>query len=144
MQATKNGGTMSNRELTNIANMLKQAIEKMGNGEEDESPSSWKTQPEKSSSSSFLGVSVPFKVETRQGSLRCYLALPPEIMSSPESFLGAINHLLEMEIPLDFYQPKNNQEVNNHSGGWRDQNNKYRYRNGYNNSGYHNNGGYNR
>lgn len=52
----------------------------------------------------FLGVSIPIKVETGKGSLRCYISLPPEVLASEDSFMEAIGRLIEMGLPVDIYE----------------------------------------
>lgn len=114
---------MSNKELTSI---LENAIKSMQNGDNDDSSvSGWKAPASKPVNAPFLGVSIPIKVETPQGSARCYLSLPPEVAASPETLLGAIKQLLDMGIPVDLYQPRQNNDWNGggnnngNGGGWR-------------------------
>ncbi len=142
MQAQKNGGTLSNKAL---ANMLKQAVEQMESGETE---NGWAAPASKPVNAPFLGVSVPIKVETPQGSARCYLSLPPEVAASPETLLNAIKQLIDMGIPVDLYQPKENgwnQNRGGNGGGWQDRGGNNGYRGGYNGGGYNNgNGGFRR
>ena len=124
---------MSNSELSNL---LKKAVSAMDQGTEEST--GWNKPAASSANAPFLGVSVPIKVETPQGSLRCYLALPPEVAASPEAFLGAIRQLIDMGIPLDMYQPKQDggwQNRNGNGGGWNGGGNGYRSGNGYQSNG---------
>lgn len=65
----------------------------------------------------FLGVSVPIKVETGKGSLRCYISLPPEVLSSEDSFMEAIGRLIEMGLPVDIYEGRSNYGGGGGGGG---------------------------
>ncbi len=137
---------MSNREL---AGLLKQAVEKMGMDEEPNGNGWAAPQPAKSGDAPFLGVSVPIKVETPRGSARCYLSLPPEVAANPETLVNAIKQLLDMGIPVDLYQAKQDAgwNQNRNGGGWNNGGgNGYRNGGGYNGGGYNNggNGGYRR
>lgn len=119
-------GTMSNKKLEDIA----EALARMGvGGDEQVESNGWAAKETKPLNAPFLGVSVPIKVETPQGSARCYIALPPEVASSPEALLGAIKRLLDMGMPVDLYQPKPD-------NGWQNG------RGGQNNGGWQRNGGY--
>ena len=144
MQAHKNGGTMSNKELSRL---LKEAVDSMDQGGEESS--GWAAPKDKAGPAPFLGVAIPIKVETPNGSLRCYLSLPPEVASSPEAFLGAIRKLIDMGFPVDLYQPKQDGGWNRNGGGggggggWNNGGgNGYRSGGGYNNGG--GSGGYRR
>lgn len=102
-----------------LAAQLSELAEKMGaqvtfgggsNG------SAWAKKPD-AVDTGFLGVSVPIKVQTPRGSVRAYVALPAEVLESPDAFQNAILRLIEMGIPVDIYEPKQN----NWNGGNRPQ-----------------------
>lgn len=78
---------------------------------------SWAKKPEPAVTG-FLGVSVPIKVQTPRGSVRAYISLPPEVLSSPEGFLDAIARLVDMGIPVDIYENRSGGE----GGGWKGNN----------------------
>lgn len=54
----------------------------------------------------IAGVSVPVKLQTPQGSLRCYFHLPAESASSPDALMAAIGALSAAGVPLDVWQPQ--------------------------------------
>lgn len=69
------------------------------------------------SDSLFLGVSVPIKVETPGGSVKCFIALPPEVMANPENLVNAIKRLIEMGIPVDVYAGRQDNGWQRNGGG---------------------------
>lgn len=54
----------------------------------------------------IAGVSVPVKLQTPQGSLRCYFHLPADVASSPDALMAAIGALAAAGVPLDVWQPQ--------------------------------------
>lgn len=59
-----------------------------------------------------LGVSVPIKVDTPAGQIRCYLNFPATAASSPAALLALLQQLHATGLPLDTWQPKES------GGGW--------------------------
>ena len=51
-----------------------------------------------------LGVAVPIKVTTPQGSIRLYLSLPPEVLESPQRLMQVLEQLHNQGFPLDTWQ----------------------------------------
>lgn len=55
----------------------------------------------------FVGVSIPIKVQTPMGSVRCYLALPAEAASSGVALQEAIKRLSDMGLTVDAFASNN-------------------------------------
>ena len=51
-----------------------------------------------------LGVAVPIKVSTPQGSIRLYLSLPAEVLESPQRLMQVLETLHNQGFPLDTWQ----------------------------------------
>ena len=64
-----------------------------------------------------VGVSVPMKIETDQGSLRVMVNLGPEAITGPEALMAAIEGLERKGFPLDFWKKKGNSWGNNGGNG---------------------------
>ena len=60
-----------------------------------------------------LGVAIPLKVNTPSGKVRVYLSLPPEVATSEDSLVDAIEGLLDAGFPVDVWRD------NGDRGGWR-------------------------
>lgn len=76
----------------------------------------------------ITGVQVPVKIETPNGAIRIYLALPAEAAATPQALMGAIEALAGMGIPLDFFGGRDSG-----GSGWNSGGSSYRrdYRGGY-------------
>lgn len=66
----------------------------------------------KESNVPFVGISIPIKVQTPIGSVRCYVSLPPEAAASESALMEAIKRLVDMGLAVDAYQAREN------GGGW--------------------------
>lgn len=83
------------------------------------------------------GVAVPLKLQTPIGDVRVYLQLGPEAAANPQALQSAIQALANAGLPVDAWQPRN-QDGGNGWGGNGNGNGGY----GGNRGGY--GGGYNR
>ncbi len=83
----------------------------------------------------FIGVSIPIKLETPMGSVKIHLSLPPEVASSMSSLMEAVNRLAAMGLPIDAYQPKQNNWGGGGGGGWGGGRREYGGGGGYGNGG---------
>ena len=61
-----------------------------------------------------LGVAVPLKVNTPSGKVRVYLSLPPEVATSEDSLVDAIEGLLDAGFPVDVWRDRDGRD----RGGW--------------------------
>jgi hypothetical protein len=68
-------------------------------------PAGW-GQPAAMAVPQFLGVAVPIKVSTPQGSIRLYLSLPPEALESPQRLMQVLEQLYARGFPLDIWQQR--------------------------------------
>jgi len=82
--------------------------------------SPWQQPP--AAPTAIVGVSVPIKVQTPAGSVRCYLALPPEAAATPAALMAALESLAAAGVPIDAWQPSGDKggSWGNRSsqGGW--------------------------
>lgn len=61
----------------------------------------------------IIGVSVPVKIQTPDGSCRIYLHLPAECAATPSALLAALESLAQSGVPLDIWQ-----QSESRGGGW--------------------------
>lgn len=92
----------------------------------------WQQQPQpQAGPQQILGVAIPLKIDTPNGSLKLFVSLPAEVMQSEQSLMSAIEGLVNAGLPVDFWQSK--------SSGWGGGNGSS-YSSGYrSNGGYRNN-----
>jgi len=65
-----------------------------------------------------LGVNVPIKVDLGGGcSIRCYVLLPPEAMTSMDALENALRTLRDKGLPLDIYERREGWGRGNDRGG---------------------------
>lgn len=93
----------------------------------------WQQQPQpQAGPQQILGVAIPLKIDTPNGSLKLFVSLPAEVMQSEQSLMAAIEGLVNAGLPVDFWQSK--------SSGWGGNGSGNSYGSGYrNNGGYRNN-----
>ncbi|MER2514401.1 MAG: hypothetical protein ABTQ25_18635 [Nitrosomonas ureae] len=84
------------------------------------------------------GVAVPLKLQTPIGDVRVYLQLGPEAAANPQALQSAIQALANAGLPVDAWQPRNQDGGNgwggNGNGGYGG--NRGGYGGGYNRGGY--------
>lgn len=73
-----------------------------------------------------IGVSIPMKIETEQGSLRVMVNLGPESITGPESLTAAIQALENKGFPLDFWKSKKTSWGGGSNGGYNKGGGNYR------------------
>lgn len=84
--------------------------------------SSWATMAQPQGAVPIVGVSVPVKVQTPEGTCRLYLHLPAECAASPAALLAALESLAQSGVPLDIWQPS---ESRNSWGSQRQSGSRY-------------------
>jgi len=134
----------NNGELAQqLANITEQLGRLTSSSETSGGGGGWGAQ-KKSAGLAIAGISVPIKVETPLGSVKCHLALPGELAENPEALLSAIKQLVDMGVPVDIYQggSRDNGGWNRGNGGGNGGGNWNRGGGGYGNGGGH--GGYDR
>jgi len=76
----------------------------------------WNQPSQQSGPANVLGVSVPVALQTQAGKVRVYLAFGPEHAASPTALHALLEQLSNAGLPLDAWQP-NNQQGNGSSWG---------------------------
>lgn len=87
---------------------LAEVMAKYGGGLGGPAPAApaWGAAPAAQGLPPILGISVPIKIQTPNGSMRCYISLPAELGQNPPALMAALEALANAGFPLDIWQPR--------------------------------------
>lgn len=80
-------------------------------------PGGW-GQPAQSMPPKPVGVAIPIKVDTPQGSVRTYIQYGHEAIESPQALLAVINALMQAGYPVDAWVPRQQGGYGGGRGGY--------------------------
>lgn len=92
--------------LASIQALLAQAQQQQPAIAGTAAPGGWQ-QPTLSAMPAVHGVAIPLKLQTPIGDVRVYLQLGPEAAANPHALLSAIQALANAGLPVDAWQPRN-------------------------------------
>lgn len=97
-----------------IQNQLAALLAQVQQNQPQAQQNTWtKPQPQ----TAIAGISVPISVETPKGKIRCYLSLPAECGSNPETLLSALAELDAAGYPLDIWSRDSGNSWGGNRGG---------------------------
>ena len=109
---TDNTTTQTPDTLTALVALLQQAQ----SGKTAPAVSGWNQQNPQGQAANVLGVSVPLAIQTPIGKVRVYVSFGPEHAASPAGLTSLLEQLANAGLPLDAWQP-NQQQGNGSSWG---------------------------